>query len=269
MTPVLPRRRASVALIFSLLLGVLGVSTVRAQSAVDQIVNSGSANVMYKLQNSATFLTLGPGQSLPVADVYDIQNQSSIQAQLTTQRLVGSTWTSVFVIKLFPGSQGTFAPVGTICNVGQWTVTTYYYSGQYIGNLYARTSLVGLVAGAPAHGSGSAPIPVPPVLNVWGYESYAGGSRIEATTFDAVRTGGTVQLLGSRDENCNTSAYSITAQGQYVNWSNQGIVTAKTMPCLVIQSLPALGWPGVLALLAGLAALLAWRPRRAAQATSL
>lgn len=262
MTSVLPRRRVSVGLVLVLLLSAFGAIAAMAQTPVDQILNTGSSNIQYKLQGSPTFLTLAPGQTLPVADAYDLQNQGSITAQLTTQRLVGSTWTTVFVIKLFPGSQGTFAPVGTLCNIGQWTVTTYYYSGQYIGNLYARASLVGLVSSSP-QGAGTPPITTPPVLNLWGYESYAGGSRLEVTTIDYLRTGATVQLVGSTDPGCSSSAYSVTQQGQYVNWNNTGTVSSTNMPCLRITSAPALGWQGALALLAGLGVLLARRPRRA------
>ena len=168
----------------------------------------------------------------------------------------------MFVIKLLPGSQGTFAPVGALCNVGQWTVTTYYYSGQYIGNLYARMSLTALSAAGTKDGKG-ATITTPPVVNAWGYESYAGGSRLEITTIDYLRTSGIVQLIGSTDPTCNALTYSVSVQGQYVNWNNTGTVTTRTFPCLNLSTVPALSWQGAVALLAGLALLLAWPNRRA------
>jgi hypothetical protein len=221
----------------------------------DHVINSGSIAVKYRPVGTTNWTLLQPGQTLVVTQKMEFLNESFSTAQLTTQRNIDTGYTTVFVIVLSPGAQGTYDRVGTVCTNGQWTVTTYYYSGQYIGNIYGRTFLSPLGPGG-----------VNPVITVWGYEAYAGGSRIEATVFDNLRTSGHLRLVGSSDATCSNGEYTIDLQGEYINWNNNGMVTTRTMPCAVTQSLPALSPAMLVALLAllGGTALLVQRRRLAA-----
>ncbi len=252
------------ALAGAVLVSLCAFPSIATAQLADQVVNNGGSAVKYRLAGTHTWLFLQPGQSVVVdGQQYEFLNENSANGSLTTQRYVGTGYTTVFVITMGPGSQGTYESVGLVCTSGQWTVREYYYSNQYIGNIYARC-ILSLIS-APARGDFT-PAAYQPVITVWGYGAYNGGSRMAATTFDNSRSGSNITLVGSSDPTCGTQSYFIDAQGEYINWDDFGRVTARTMPCALYGAAPALSPAGLVLLLGALAgvAIVARRRRRAA-----